>query len=87
MTPKEKAQQLVEKFEITAHPFIDVDKQLAKTCALKCVDEMLECSAKLNWNKDILHDPFLIEVKKEIQEVLNGQNIDYSKFPMFHPPT
>jgi len=41
MTPKQKAEQLVALFEITAHPTIDMDKQISKTCALKCVDEVL----------------------------------------------
>lgn len=40
MTPKQKAEQLVALFEITAHPTIDMDKQISKTCALKCVNEI-----------------------------------------------
>lgn len=41
MTTKQKADYLVSLFEITAHPKIDMDKQISKTCALKCVDEII----------------------------------------------
>ncbi len=47
MTPKQKANFLVALFEITAHPNIDMDKQLCKTCALKCVNEIID--NVLNW--------------------------------------
>jgi hypothetical protein len=38
--PKQKATYLVALFESIAHPTIDCDKQFAKECARRCVDEI-----------------------------------------------
>ena len=41
-TPKQKANYLVALFESIAHQNIDCDKQFAKECARKCIDEIID---------------------------------------------
>jgi hypothetical protein len=41
-TPKQKANYLVALFESIAHPTIDFDKQFAKECARRCIDEIID---------------------------------------------
>lgn len=41
-TPKQKAAYLVALFESIAHSTIDCDKQFAKECARRCVDEIID---------------------------------------------
>ena len=65
MTPKEKAKDLVEKFDETLTYL--TSKTKAIQCALLCVDEMLnnyEDRYKYCKNKQ-----FLEEVKQEIQKI------------------
>lgn len=42
LTPKQKATQLVALFESIAHPTIDCDKQFAKECARRCINEIID---------------------------------------------
>lgn len=74
MTPKQKASYLVALFEITAHPTIDVDKQLARQFALKCVDEILkvlEFGGLWIYSEDdtISDRDFWLEVKSELEKL------------------
>jgi len=41
-TPKQKAAYLVALFESIAHPTINCDKQFAKECARRCVNEIID---------------------------------------------
>lgn len=62
MTPKEKAKDLVSKFENVS---IDVDFEDAKDSALICVDEIIsacECNNVESWNADWWN-----KVKQEIK--------------------
>jgi hypothetical protein len=65
MTPKEKAEELVDKFE--NYSFMDIDARIssfesAKQCALIAVDEIIEsCIRKFEW--------YWIEVKQEIEKL------------------
>lgn len=73
MTAKEKAIQLVEKHSSKMPPMSDCESigypsfNQAKLMALITVEEMKQHSAKLNWDKSLLYDPFLEEVKVEIE--------------------
>jgi len=74
MKPKEKASYLIALFEITAHPTIDVDKQLARQSAFKCVDEILkvlEFGGLWIYSEDdtISDRDFWLEVKSELEKL------------------
>ena len=69
MTPKEKAEELVDKFrnEITSFLGDNMKKINAKKCALVAVDEILKCAI---WkHNSIEHTNFWKEVKEEIQNL------------------
>ena len=62
MTPKEKAEELVDKFQ-----FILTEKQFGKQCALIAVDEIIQ-----EMNSVMLPNPFKQywnEVKQEIEKL------------------
>ena len=71
MTPKEKAQELVDKFrnEITSFLGDNMKKINAKKCALVAVDEILFL---LEFNLDFRMErsiTYYLEVKQEIQNL------------------
>ena len=74
MTPKEKAQDLVNKylqiedseFKNGANLMFEIE---AKQCALIAVDEMLDFKNGLYINEDSLAQQYLIEVKHEIEKL------------------
>ena len=78
MTPKEKAQELIDKFHIKVHDregTSAMNEFEAKQCALIAVDEILEVY-KTNWNID---NTYWQEVKKEILipiTKVNGIKVD-----------
>ena len=62
MTAKEKAQELVEKFNKNEKLFHSIDFYQAKQCALIAVDEILNvCKTYLS--------SYYLEVKKEIEKL------------------
>jgi hypothetical protein len=68
MTPKEKAEELVDKFE--NYSFMDIDARIssfesAKQCALIAVDEILKNNIILF--EDVLNDQYWTNVKQEIE--------------------
>jgi hypothetical protein len=76
MTPKEKAQELVNKFDIDLAPFSEYgywDKNQAKECALIAVDEILDNMMLYQENFDagrpIHHKSYWQEVKQEIEKL------------------
>lgn len=60
MTPKEKAEELVEKFDLPSG-LMSIER---KQCALIAVDEMLDV---IDYPSDIYL--FYLEVKKEIEKL------------------
>jgi hypothetical protein len=77
MTPKEKAKELVGKFNYESKHFLMLD---AKQCALIAVDEMLEATKQPRRTYDTTnhgsmeisgyyYSDFWIEVKSEIEEL------------------
>jgi hypothetical protein len=71
MTPKEKAEELVER--MTVHHWTDVcDSEGAKQCALIAVDEILHSlSYKISSNIEELD--YYNEVRKEIENLKNDE--------------
>jgi hypothetical protein len=76
MTPKEKAEELVDKFE--NYSFMDIDKRIssfnsAKQCALIAVDEICEILEDNGLTFIDYHDRTTIEywlqVKQEIENL------------------
>jgi malonyl CoA-acyl carrier protein transacylase len=74
MTPKEKANELTNKFLLSTPITCDIDD--AKQCALIAVDEILEITKKntynpFDWNEitGIRYDRFWTEVKEEIEKL------------------
>jgi hypothetical protein len=74
MTPKEKALQLIDKFE--NYSFIDIDKRIssfnsAKQCALIAVDEIRNILSMPNIPKyyPIVTDEYWEQVKQEIEKL------------------
>ena len=77
MTPKEKAQELFDKFnkpDITHYPYV----HNAQQCALIVVDEILNIKSV---DKDYDLSNYWEEVKKEIEKDINKINefIEYLK--------
>ena len=62
MTPKEKAEYLVNEFENETYSIIK--DELAIKCALICVQEIIEATAD-----DSTHNDFWLEVRKEIKKL------------------
>ena len=67
MDCKEKAKELVNKFykqiDWSTRATWDVKREVAKQCALICVDEMYKA------NTDINKNDYLIELKDEIEKL------------------
>lgn len=66
MTPKEKAQELIDKFHIKVHDregTSAMNEFEAKQCVLIAVDEIL------NYCSDVYDKEFMEEVKKEIENL------------------
>ena len=72
MTPKEKAEELVEKFSDSN---LEVNKEMwdtnGKNCALICVNECLHALDKgiMDLQKCIYQRKYWIEVKQEIEKI------------------
>jgi len=67
LEPKEKAKELVDKYNVDLRPFSEFghwDIYHAKDCALICVDEMLDIRNSLYVNEGSLVQEYLLEVKK-----------------------
>jgi hypothetical protein len=68
MTPKEKAKELVDKFQ-----FILTEKQFGKQCALIAVDEildeLLEIVTVTSSKYIIKHINYYQEIKQEIEKI------------------
>ncbi len=62
MNPKEKAVSIVEKYTIWCWNEVVCDYEVAKQCALICVDEILKLY-KDNWN---IANSYWNEVKQEL---------------------
>lgn len=81
MTPKEKAEELINSFDSIIYTDQDNWKQQVKSCALRCVDEIIEESSNYlnagNWMLPSDTQPqsyedriiFWSEVKQEIQKL------------------
>ena len=70
MTPKEKANELIEKFKDA--DYNDIGNLGAKVCALICVDEMKSFSFDIEFHKKehaVKIAKYWIEVKKEINKL------------------
>jgi hypothetical protein len=75
MTPKEKALQLIDKFE--NYSFIDIDKRIssfnsAKQCALIAVDEIIKTDMLIDEDTYVMTPSYLQywqQVKQEIEKL------------------
>jgi hypothetical protein len=69
MTPKDKAEELVEKMLGDNNHYlnknIEIDKLIAKQCALICVDEILE-----------FHDRIDVKYWQEVKQEINQKKED-----------
>jgi len=67
-TPKEKAQELVDKFMDIKETDFDVISNLgtAKSCALVCINEMYEIAKLIETNSSKVSN-FIIDVESEIK--------------------
>jgi hypothetical protein len=65
MTPQEKANELVDRFDETL-TYLE-SKQKAKQCALIAVDEILKDREEIDGMR-IINDPYWMEVKQEIEK-------------------
>lgn len=64
MTPKEKAEELVNRFIYRRTDYVEIDD--AKQCALIAVDEILDNNL---WFKDEVNNNYWQEVKHEIEKL------------------
>ena len=73
MTAKDKAKELVEKMLGDNNHYlnqnIEIDKLIAKQCALICVDEMLGIYDIEGYDGDDIEMAYLEEVKQEINKI------------------
>jgi hypothetical protein len=71
ITPKEKAEELFDKYyqifvdDIDEH-FIDTSKRISKQCALIAVDEVIESLHEHHWQNRLIIN-YWEEVKHEIE--------------------
>jgi hypothetical protein len=66
MTPKEKAEELVQKFRISKA----ITESYAKQCALIAVDEILKSNpTKINCDGSELNYGYYVQIKKEIENL------------------
>jgi hypothetical protein len=72
MTTKEKAQELVDKFQHPLSEKSDTDClhiEVAKEFALIAVDEILDVISTIyDYDYEVLH-PYYIEIKQEIEKI------------------
>ena len=71
MTPKEKAIELFDKFELSFAGVISADEDweaLGKQCALIAVDEVIEALHEHHWQNRLLID-YWQEVKNELEKL------------------
>ena len=65
MTPKEKAEELINRFENKTYS--QVKDEIAKQCALIAVDEIIKALSKADTCYDLIeHIDFWEEVKQEL---------------------
>ena len=74
MTAKDKAKELVEKYQFNGDMIDDIrmSEDYAVECALICVDEMLQFAYNIEWEKKeeaLYKMKFLKEVKQEINKL------------------
>lgn len=72
MTPKEKAEELVEKFHNAKSDkmsdYSTIYTPTAKVCALIAVEEILKDKEIVDGMR-VIHDPYWLEVKQEIEKL------------------
>lgn len=71
MTPKEKAQELFDKFELSFAGVISADEDweaLGKQCALIAVDEVIEALHEHHWQNRLIIEDWQ-EVKNELEKL------------------
>jgi hypothetical protein len=66
MTPKEKAEELVNKFETIQYILEDFTYDEAIECALMCVHELIQESISTG---NFINKPYWEQVKKEIENL------------------
>lgn len=72
MTPKEKAKNLVDRFDyevVNLDGIISHTKEESKQCALICVDEMINYLKPLAYDVQSIHTSYWQEVKQEINKL------------------
>lgn len=69
MTPKEKAQELVDKFNYESKHYLILD---AKQCALIAVDEILKECCKSSEKKDAKYQDERINYWQQVKHELNN---------------
>lgn len=70
MTPKEKAKELVQKYNLVVlDTALGGSNKRVKQCALIAVDEMLDFRNKLYLNENSLTHQYLLNVKQEIEKL------------------
>ena len=69
MTPKEKAEELINKFnKIILCENLTISETL-NYCALIAIDEMLDFRNSLYLNEESLAHQYLLEIKQEIEKL------------------
>ena len=71
MTPKEKAEELFDKFELSFAGVISADEDweaLGKQCALIAVDEVIEALHEHHWQNRLIIN-YWQEVKNELEKL------------------
>lgn len=66
MTAKEKAKELISKFEMPQNVY--QGRQLARLCALIAVDEILADRMEMDGMR-VINNPYWLEVKQEIEKL------------------
>jgi hypothetical protein len=69
MTPKEKAEELVNKYSIWCWNEVVCDYEIAKQCALIAVDEILDSITKINQYDFGTLNYYWNEVKQELEKL------------------
>jgi hypothetical protein len=68
MTPREKAEDLIEKFMLWKFQKCELSKRQAKKIALIAVEELLKETEEIDGMR-VINNPYWLEVRNEIEKL------------------
>ena len=71
MTPKQKAKEIVDKYNLNENLFFSISEYQAKDCALIAVDEVLEATKRYDYTlgPNPSYNEYWLKVKYQIEQL------------------